>query len=118
MQGRSLGGVTLCVKKWMDCKELPLRNTHDQAESSWVKIRDWTNKGHLEVRTYYRPHGQRKLVIEALFLQLQEALCSQALILTGDFSRYPDICWESNTTGCKQSRRLLKCTEDIFLVQI
>jgi len=30
----------------------------------------------------------------------------------------PNICWESNIVGCRQSRRLLECTEDNFLVQI
>lgn len=29
-----------------------------------------------------------------------------------------DVCWESNTAGYKESRRLLKCREATFLVQI
>jgi len=26
-------GVALCVKKWIDCRELPSRNSHGQVES-------------------------------------------------------------------------------------
>lgn len=43
-------GVSLYVKKWIDCEELFLRNSHEQVESSLVRIRDWINKGHLVVR--------------------------------------------------------------------
>ena len=32
-QGRRGGGVVLCVRKWIDCEELCLRNSHDQVES-------------------------------------------------------------------------------------
>lgn len=34
------GVVVLCVKKWIDCKELPLRNRHKQVECLQAKIRD------------------------------------------------------------------------------
>ena len=54
-QGRRGGGVALYVKKWIDCKKLPMRNSHDQTESLWVTIRDQTNNKHLEARIYYRP---------------------------------------------------------------
>ena len=53
-QDRRHGGVALLIKKWIDCEELPLRNSHEQVESLRVKVRDWTNKGHLVVRVYYR----------------------------------------------------------------
>ena len=33
------------MKRRIEYKELPLG--HDQVEIFWVKIRDWTNKGHL-----------------------------------------------------------------------
>lgn len=56
-------------------------------------------------------------VDEALLLQLQEALHSQALILMRDFTHL-DVCWESSTADWKQSRRLLKCAKDSFLVQV
>lgn len=29
-----------------------------------------------------------------------------------------EVCWESNTAGCKESRRLLECMEATFLVQV
>ena len=37
-QGRKGGGVALYVK-WIDREELMLRNSHEQVESLWVKIR-------------------------------------------------------------------------------
>jgi len=37
--------------------------------------------------------------------------------LMGVFN-YPSVYWESNTAGCKQSRRLLEYAEDNFLVQL
>jgi len=49
--------------------------------SLWAKIRDWTNKGHLVVRVYYRPPDQGKPVDEAFLLQLQEMPHLQALTL-------------------------------------
>jgi len=57
------------------------------------------------------------LIDEALFLQLQEASSSQALVLLGDFN-YPDICCKSNTASCRQSSRFLECIEDNFLSQV
>jgi len=53
----------------------------------------------------------------AFFLQLQEASQSQALVLLEDFN-HPYICWKSSTASCRQSRRLLECTEDNFLSQV
>lgn len=44
------GGVALHIKKWIDCEELPLRDSHDQIEILWVEIKDQTNKGHLVLR--------------------------------------------------------------------
>ncbi|KAK4821784.1 hypothetical protein QYF61_002200 [Mycteria americana] len=54
---------------------------------------------------------------EAFFLQLQEASCSQALVLLEDFN-HPNICWKSSIASCRQSRRLLECIEDNFLTQV
>lgn len=31
---------------------------------------------------------------------------------------HPDVCWEHNTAGCKQSRTPLECLEDNLLVQV
>jgi len=53
--------------------------------------------------------------MEEFCLQLQEIQCVYALILLDDFSHL-DICWRSNTSNCKQSMRLLECTN--FLVQV
>ncbi|PKU32580.1 nedd4-binding protein 2-like 2 [Limosa lapponica baueri] len=47
---------------------------------------------------------------------LQEASCSKALVLLGDFN-YPNICWKSNTASCRQSRRFLECLDNNFLGQ-
>ena len=44
-QGRKGGGFALYVKDRVDCEELILRNSQEQAESLWVRIRDRTNKG-------------------------------------------------------------------------
>ena len=47
---RERGGKSvLCVKKVIDSKVQPLRKSHKPVESLCVKIRDWTNKGHLVV---------------------------------------------------------------------
>lgn len=46
------GGVALYIKSWIECEELSLRNSYGQAESLWVKIRDWTNKGRPAARVY------------------------------------------------------------------
>jgi len=56
---------------------------------------------------YYRPFDQGKPTDEAFLLQLQDAWCSQALVLVGDFD-HSDICWKSNTVSYGQSRRLLE----------
>ncbi|KAK4816041.1 hypothetical protein QYF61_011049 [Mycteria americana] len=71
----------------------------------------------LQDRAPSKPLDQEEKVDEELFLQLQEASCSRALILTGDFN-HPDICWKRSTVNCKQSRKLLVCVEDNFLVQV
>lgn len=36
-QRKRVKGIDLCVKKWIECKKLPLRNCHEQVESLWVK---------------------------------------------------------------------------------
>ena len=39
--GRRGGSVAIYDRKWIDYEELCLRNSHDQVESLWVKIKDW-----------------------------------------------------------------------------
>ena len=85
-QGRRGGGVALYVKEWIDCEELPLRNSQEQVENLWVRIRDRTNKGQLVIGVYYRPPDQGEAVDEAFLLQMQKASCSRALVLVGDFN--------------------------------
>lgn len=45
--GRRGMGITPNVKEWLDCEELPLRNSHKQVKSLWVEIKDSSDKGHL-----------------------------------------------------------------------
>ncbi|KAK4810454.1 LOW QUALITY PROTEIN: hypothetical protein QYF61_004234 [Mycteria americana] len=116
-QGRRGGGVALYAKNGTDCTELSLKSSNAQVESLWVKIRDQANKGNFVVGVCYRPPDQGEEVDEEFFLQLQEASHSQALILLGDVN-HPDICWKSGTANCKQSRKLLECVQDNFLVQV
>ena len=75
-----------------------------------MTVRDGGSEGSLVIGVYYRPSDQSETVNEAFYLQLQEALCSQALVLLRDFN-HPDIC-------CRQSRRLLECIQDNFLSQV
>ena len=110
-------GVALYVRKWIDCEELCLRNSHDQVESLWVKIKDRSSKGHLVAGVCYRPSDQEEAVDKAFLLQLQEVSRSRALVLMGDFN-HPDICWDSGMAGGRQSRRFLESVEDNFLVQV
>ena len=110
-------GVALYVRKWIDCEELCLRNSHDQVESLWVKIKDRSSKGHLVAGVCYRPPDQGDPVDEAFLLQLQKVLCSWAVVLMGDFN-HPDICWDSGMAGGRQFGRFLESVEDNFLVQV
>jgi len=91
-QYRRHGGVALCVKRWIDCEVFSLRNSQEQDEYLWVKIRDGINKRQLVVEVYHRPFDQGEPDDKTLF-HLQEVPCLHALILLGDFN-YPDICWE------------------------
>lgn len=71
-------------------------------------MRDRNNNGCVAVKVYHIQPVQGEPDNGAFLLYLQE-ICSQALILIGDFN-YLDVCWGSNTAGCKQSRRLLEDT--------
>jgi len=39
-QGRRGRDITLYIKKWIECEEQSLKNSHKQVESLWVRIRD------------------------------------------------------------------------------
>lgn len=53
--GKRGRGVALCIKRWIEHEELPLKNSHEQAESLWVKIRDRGDKGNLVAGVCCRP---------------------------------------------------------------
>lgn len=72
-QGGRNEWTVLCVKKWLDCKELSLRNSHVQVESLLLKLGTGPIKNHLVVRAYNRLPDQGMSVDEAFLLQLQEA---------------------------------------------
>ena len=71
--GRRGGDVALYVKKWIECEELSLRNSHEQVESLWVGIGDLGNKGNLVAGVYSRPPNQGEPTDEAFFLLELEA---------------------------------------------
>ena len=72
-QGRRGGRVALYVRKWIGCKELCLRNSHDQVESLWVKIRDRSSKGQLVVGVCYRLGGLKLARLHEGFWPGQES---------------------------------------------
>ena len=96
-QGSRVRVISFCVKKWIDSEELPVRNSHKQVESLWIKIKEQTNKGHLVVGVCYRPPDQGEPADKAFLLQLQEASHSQALIPMGDLN-HPNVCWGRHAT--------------------
>jgi len=55
-RGRKVGDVALCIRKYIECEELSLKNSRDWVESLWVRIRDRGNKENLVVGVYYRPY--------------------------------------------------------------
>ena len=67
-QGRRGRGVALYIKKGIECEELSLKNSHEQVESLWVRIRDRGNKGNLVVGVYYRLTHQGEPIDEAALL--------------------------------------------------
>jgi len=116
-QRRRGGAVALYVEEQIDCTELCLRNSNEQVESLWVKVRGQANKGNLMADVYYRPPNQVEPV-DKFLLQLWEASHSQPPILLGDFIWTSGICWKSSAASCMQSRRLLECVKDNLLIQV
>ena len=68
--GRRGGGFALNIKNWIECEELSLKNSHQQFESLWVRIRDWCNQGNLVVGVYYRLPDQGEPTDKAFLLHL------------------------------------------------
>jgi len=67
-QGKRGGRVGLYVRNWIDCEDLYLRNSHDQLENLWVKIKDRSSKGHLGAGVCCRPPDQEEAVDEAFLI--------------------------------------------------
>ena len=107
-------GVALCVREQQECMELCPGMDNEPVKSIWVGKQ--TDVGDVVVGVCYRPlHEEAEA--EALFRELEEASCLQAMVLTGDFNPC-DICWRDSTAGCKQSRRFLECSGNNFLTQV
>ena len=51
---RWVEGLPSTSKKRIDCEKLSLKNSHEQVESFWVRIRDRGNKSNLVADVYYR----------------------------------------------------------------
>lgn len=66
-------GLALYVKKWTDCEELLLRNSHDQVESFGLKLGTRPRKDIWWLWSTSRTPDQGELVDEAFLLQLQES---------------------------------------------
>lgn len=92
-------------------------NGHNQVESLCVRVIDCGHKKSPVVCVCYRLPDQIEPADEAFFLQLQEVLQSQALVLLEDFSHLDTRC-KSCTASRRQSRRFLEYTEDKFLSQV
>lgn len=97
-QGKRGRDVFLYIKRWIECKELPLRNKYDQTGNWRVKIRYKSNKELLVLDVYCRSSDKEEPTNKAFLLQHQEASCSQTFILMGDFNRM-DVSWENNMEG-------------------
>lgn len=113
-RGDRLGRSRCCILCWG--MGLWRAVSEKQLQTAWAcgwKDKEHTNKGHLVGEIYYRC----LTCWWGLLLQLQEASCSQALILMGDFN-HPGICWKSNAAACKQSRRLLEHIKGTFQIQV
>lgn len=82
-----------------------------------MRIKGQANRVDIVVGVYYTAPNQEEEVDKAFYRQLQNASCSQALVLMGDFN-HPNICWKDNTAKNKQSRRLLQNNADNFMTQV
>jgi len=114
-QGRRGEGVALYVKDQLECRELHLGLDEEPTESLWVKIKCRAGTGDITVGVCYWPSDQDERVDETLYRQIGEASRSKALVLMGDFN-HTGICWMYNTASHRQTRRLLECIEDNFLL--
>ncbi|PKU47352.1 dtw domain-containing protein 2 [Limosa lapponica baueri] len=116
-QGRCGRGVILYVDDQLKCMELHLGMHEELNENSWVRIKGRAEIGDVIVAVCYRLPDQKTQADEALYRLIEAASRSQALVLMGDFS-HPDNCRRDNTAGHEQSRKLLECVNDNFLLQV
>lgn len=75
------------------------------------------NMSDIVVGVCYTLPDQAEGVYEAFFRQVEEAPCSQFLVLMESFY-HAHIFWRDNTAGNKKSRKSLECTNDNFLTQV
>jgi len=71
--------------------ELYVGRSDDSAESLWVRISKQTNTGDIVMGICYKMPDQEEEIDKSFFRKLEEASCSQALVLIGDFN-HPSIC--------------------------
>lgn len=67
-QGKTGGGVALCVRKGLNCLEL--NNDDDRVECLWVRIRGKFNKARILVGVCYRAPSQDGEADEIFYKQL------------------------------------------------
>lgn len=109
-QGKQSRGVVLCGK---------IERLHRAVTTGWEHM--GKNKGPSQQG---KPHGwcwlqatwQRGACWQSILNSTARNIV-EALILQGDFS-CSAISWKSSPASCKESRRLLECIEDNFLVQV
>ena len=72
----------------------------------------------ITIAVCYRSNNKQRLNVDTdqQVIDLINHLHQRNFLLMGDFN-YPDIDWESNTTGSSISERFLNCVEDNFLTQ-
>ncbi|TRZ08332.1 hypothetical protein HGM15179_018775 [Zosterops borbonicus] len=112
-KGRRGGGVALYIKKAFYAIDIET----NRVECLWVRIKGKANKADIVLGVCYHPPNQEEEVDNLFYKQLENVSGSSALVLVGDFN-LPDICWEPNTAEKKQSRKVLECMEDNFLLQL
>lgn len=83
------------------------------AKPLWIRIKGQSNMDDALVGICCRlPHQEADEVCR----QEEEALHLQAAMFTGGFNRL-STCWRLHAAGHKQSRRLLKCTDNFLTLK-
>lgn len=111
IKGRQGGGVTLYIRKRLDCAAIAVMD--DVVESLWLRIKGTDSKAHV-VSVYYWPPTQNDGMDKLFYWQLGEISGMVALIFMGDIS-FADINWES-IAATRTTVKSLK--RDNFLSQV